>query len=72
MNTEDENEKTSVPADEIAYLSRKKKSKKTETLAEEPTININDLHEKLTKLLELKEEGTFSAAEFTRKKGRPY
>jgi len=31
-------------------------------------MNISDLHEKLTKLLELKEEGTISAAEYEEKK----
>ena len=68
LNTEAENEKTSVPARKSPTSVGKKKSKKMETPAEEPTININDLHEKLTKLLELKEEGTFSAAEYEEKK----
>ena len=67
-NTEDEHEKTSVPARKSTSSKGKKKSKKTETPAEEPAININDLHEKLTKLLDLKEEGTISAAEYEEKK----
>ena len=68
LNTEEEHEKASVPAKKSTSSKGRKKSKKTETPAKEPTININDLHEKLTKLLELKEEGTISAAEYEEKK----
>ena len=67
-NTEEEKEKTSVPVKKSSPPERKKKSKKAATPAEEPTMNISDLHEKLTKLLELKEEGTISAAEYEEKK----
>jgi len=67
-NTEDEHEKASVPARKSTSSKGKKKSKKTETPVEEPEININDLHEKLTKLLDLKEEGTISASEYEEKK----
>ena len=68
LNTEDENEKTSVTARKSSPSEGKKKSKKTVTPAEEPTIDISDLHEKLTKLLELKEEGTISVSEYEEKK----
>ena len=68
LNTEDEHEKTSVPARKSSPFEEKKKSKKTVTPAEEPTINITDLHEKLTKLLDLKEKGMISAAEYEKKK----
>src|SRR3989304_2966044 len=68
LNTEDEHEKTSVTARKSSPSEGKKKSKKTSAPAEEPAINIYDLHEKLTKLLELKEEGTISAAEYEEKK----
>lgn len=36
--------------------------------AKESAVNIEDMHEKLTKLLELKEEGTISAEEYEEKK----
>jgi len=68
LNTEDENEKTSVSARKLSPSEGKKKSKKTVTPAEEPTINITDLHEKLTKLLDLKEKGMISAAEYEKNK----
>ncbi|MBI2557573.1 MAG: cupin domain-containing protein, partial [Planctomycetes bacterium] len=68
LNTEDEHEKTSVTARKSSPSEEKKKSKKTSVPAEEPAINIYDLHEKLTKILELKEEGTISAAEYEEKK----
>ena len=68
LNTEEENEKTLIPARKSSPSEGKKKSKKTLVPAEEPTINISDLHEKLTKLLELKEEGTISAIEYEEKK----
>ena len=48
-------------------LPSKKKSKGVIT-DEEPAINIEDLHEKLTKLSELKEEGVISAEEYEGKK----
>ena len=67
-NAEEENENTSIPVKKPSLSKGKKKSKKAATLAEEPTININDLHEKLTKLLELREEGTLSAAEYEERK----
>ena len=68
LNTEDEHEKTSVPARKSSPFEEKKKSKKTVTPAEEPTINITDLHEKLTKLLDLKEKGMISAAEYEKRR----
>ncbi len=68
LNTEEEKEKTSVPVRKSSPSEGKKKSKKTATPAEEPTMNISDLHEKLTKLLDLKEEGTISATEYEKKK----
>lgn len=68
LNTEDEHEKTSVTARKSSPSEGKKQSKKTSVPAEEPAINIYDLHEKLTKLLELKEGGTISAAEYEEKK----
>ncbi len=67
-NTEEEKEKPSVPVKKSPPPERKKKSKKAAPPAEEPTMNISDLHEKLTKLLELREEGTISAAEYEEKK----
>lgn len=45
----------------------KKKIKKTID-AEEPQINIRDLHEKLTKLSELRNEGTITEEEYEKKK----
>ena len=45
----------------------KKKIKETKA-TEEPPINIEELHEKLSKLLELKEEGTISSKEYEEKK----
>ncbi|MEK6559903.1 MAG: SHOCT domain-containing protein [Planctomycetota bacterium] len=45
----------------------KKKIKETKS-TEEPPINIEELHEKLSKLLELKEEGTISSKEYEEKK----
>jgi quercetin dioxygenase-like cupin family protein len=66
-NTEEENEKISIPDKKSTSSKGKKKSKKTVTPAEEPTMDISDLHEKLTKLLELKEEGTISAVEYEEK-----
>ncbi len=45
-----------------------KKGPKETVVTEEPTIDIKDLHEKLTKLLELKEEGTISEEEYEEKK----
>ncbi|HHT9137688.1 MAG TPA: SHOCT domain-containing protein [Candidatus Wunengus sp. YC60] len=69
LNTVEENEKTSVPARRSPTSEgKKKKAKKTSVPAEKPAINISDLHEKLTKLLELKEEGTISASEYEEKK----
>ena len=68
LNTAEENENTSIPARKSSPSKTKKKSKKTSVPAEEPIINISDLHEKLTKLLELKEEGTISAVEYEEKK----
>ncbi len=59
-------EEPSVPSKKIT--SEDKKESNESTPAEEPTINIKDLHEKLTKLTELKEEGTISAAEYEEKK----
>jgi hypothetical protein len=38
------------------------------TTAREPEVNIEDMHEKLARLLELKEEGTISAEEYEEKK----
>lgn len=67
-NTEEENEKTPVPVRKSPSPEGKKKPKKAASPPEEPTMNISDLHEKLTKLLELKEEGTISAAEYEAKK----
>ncbi len=47
----------------------KKKTKEARAVEEpEPTINIRDLHEKLTKLVELKEEGTITEEEYEKKK----
>jgi len=46
---------------------KKKKSKEIKT-SDVPSIDIKDLHEKLTKLLELKEEGAISAEEYEQKK----
>lgn len=51
----------------ISSSERKKKQKGT-IISETSSVNINDLHEKLTKLLQLKEEGTISADEYEEKK----
>ncbi len=59
-------EEPSAPSNKIT--SEDKKETNEAMPAEEPTINIKDLHEKLTKLVELKEEGTISAAEYEEKK----
>lgn len=48
--------------------TRDKKKIKEAGVAEEPAVNIRDLHEKLTKLLELKEEGTITEEEYEKKK----
>lgn len=48
--------------------SKEKKRSQDATLAEEPIVNIKDLHEKLTQLLKLKEEGTLSEEEYEEKK----
>ncbi|TLD42470.1 MAG: hypothetical protein JETT_1213 [Candidatus Jettenia ecosi] len=48
--------------------SEEKKISQDATLAEEPIVNIKDLHEKLTQLLRLKEEGTLSEEEYEEKK----
>ncbi|NUN23000.1 MAG: cupin domain-containing protein, partial [Candidatus Jettenia caeni] len=49
-------------------VSEEKKRSQDATLAEEPIVNIKDLHEKLTQLLKLKEEGTLSEEEYEEKK----
>ena len=49
-------------------ISEKKKKSKELMTSEAPSIDIKDLHEKLTKLLELKEEGAISADEYEEKK----
>ncbi|MDE1890594.1 MAG: SHOCT domain-containing protein [Planctomycetota bacterium] len=59
-------EEPSVPSKKVTAEDKKESNESTP--AEEPTINIKDLHEKLTKLTELKEEGTISAAEYEEKK----
>ncbi|BBO17863.1 cupin domain-containing protein [Candidatus Brocadia pituitae] len=51
----------------ISKIEKKKRSKDIST-PEMPSIDIKDLHEKLSKLLELKEEGTISAVEYEEKK----
>lgn len=56
-----------IPPSRHSVYEEKKKSRDA-TLAEEPTVNIKDLHEKLTKLLKLKEEGTLSEEEYEEKK----
>jgi len=59
--------KPSLPPEKVSPPESKKKSKGAIT-AKEPAINIEDMHEKLTRLLELKEEGTISAEEYEEKK----
>lgn len=49
-------------------ISEKKKKSKEIITSEASSIDIKDLHEKLTKLLELKEEGLLSADEYEEKK----
>ncbi len=67
---EDVPEETKARVKESALSKGKKKSKKTAATTEEPepTIDINDLHKKLTQLLELKEEGTLSPEDYEEKK----
>lgn len=48
--------------------SEGKKKSKGATTSKEPAINIEDMHEMLTRLLELKEEGSISAEEYEEKK----
>lgn len=60
-------ENISSTSKKISTPEGKKKKKETKS-AEEPLINIEDLHEKLSKLLELKEEGTISSEEYEEKK----
>lgn len=60
-------EKKSLSPKKVSLTENKKKPKGVIT-DEEPAINIEDLHEKLTKLSELKEEGIISAEEYEGKK----
>lgn len=60
-------EKKSLPPKKVFVAENKKKSRRV-TTDEESAINIEDLHEKLTKLSELKEEGIISAEEYEGKK----
>lgn len=50
-----------------AQTEKKKRPRET-TTPEMPSVDIKDLHEKLTQLLALKEEGTISADEYEEKK----
>ena len=65
MDTDTEN----IPftSKKLSTSEGKKKIKETKS-TEEPPINIEELHEKLSKLLELKEEGTISSKEYEEKK----
>lgn len=60
-------EKPNRPHKKLSLSEGKKESKGAIT-AKEPAINIEDMHEKLTRLLELKEEGSLSAEEYEEKK----
>ncbi|MFN3532950.1 MAG: SHOCT domain-containing protein [Candidatus Brocadia sp.] len=60
-------EKSSLSTKKVSPPEGKKKQKDIAD-AKEPALNIEDVHEKLTKLLELKEEGTISAEEYEEKK----
>lgn len=60
-------EKTAVPPKKYASLDSKKKSTGIPS-SEEPVMNISELHEKLTKLMALKEEGALSEEEYEAKK----
>ncbi|MFO0793775.1 MAG: SHOCT domain-containing protein [Candidatus Brocadiaceae bacterium] len=60
-------EKTAVSPKKYASLNGKKKPTGTPS-AEEPVMNISELHEKLTKLMALKEEGALSEEEYEAKK----
>jgi len=50
--------------------TRKQKASKKEIKPEKPPANIMELHEKLTKLLQLKESGTISASEYEKLKDK--
>ncbi len=60
-------EKTAVSPKKYASLDGKRKSTGTPS-TEEPVMNISELHEKLTKLMVLKEEGALSEEEYEAKK----
>ncbi|HHT9111310.1 MAG TPA: SHOCT domain-containing protein, partial [Candidatus Brocadiaceae bacterium] len=60
-------EKTAVSPKKYAARDGKKKPMGTPS-AEEPIMNISELHEKLTKLMALKEEGSLSEEEYEAKK----
>lgn len=60
-------EKSSLSTKKVSPPEGKKKQKDIAD-AKEPALNIEDVHEKLTKLLELKEEGVISAEEYEEKK----
>ena len=67
IDTDSDTEKSTPPSQKHVHSEGKKKSKEVMS-HEEPAISITDLHEKLAKLLELKEEGTISESEYEEKK----
>ena len=65
LDTDTEN--IPLTSKKLSTSEGKKKIKETKS-TEEPPMNIEELHEKLSKLLELKEEGTISSKEYEEKK----
>lgn len=68
LSTGEENGKSPSPVSKPSASKKKKKSKKTSVPAEKQEIDISDLHEKLSRLMELKEEGSISSSEYEEKK----
>lgn len=63
-----DNKEQSIQSESSVSESKKKSKEVIPSSAEEPTLNIRDMHEKLARLFRLKEEGTISADEYEEKK----
>jgi hypothetical protein len=65
--TDTKAERTPSSTEKLPTSNEKKKSKKSIT-TESSSVDIKELHEKLTRLMELKEDGTISEEEYEEKK----
>jgi quercetin dioxygenase-like cupin family protein len=63
-----DNKEQSIQSESSVSESKKKSKEGTPFSAEEPALNIRDMHEKLARLFRLKEEGTISSDEYEEKK----